>query len=202
MRMNMTKPTKWILGVLGTIVLGALGSGFWELFMRDFFTWIGRGILSVITLGITSVRDSFYVDVAKGRTDRVGLYLVSYALFLLGVLSGFIFGKGWRRKRMNAPETISERDVRIVRWSIVFCIASFVVTMLFRSITVSYVSGAVDHFEQTYTVCAPYLPANERELIRSQFAQIRTKDDYVAVLARLQEVAAKNNLKLPKFSVW
>jgi hypothetical protein len=83
-----SRSLKWILGILGTILLGAVGSGFWELFLRNICIAVGHGILTLITLGIGSVRDSFYVEVAKGRTDRVGFYLVSFTFLFLGAFIG------------------------------------------------------------------------------------------------------------------
>src|SRR4051794_11362648 len=84
----MSTRVKWIVGIIGTIVLGALGSGLWDLCLRDFFVWSGHGILTLITLGIGSVRDSNYIEIAKGRTDRVGIYLVSIGLFFFGGIIG------------------------------------------------------------------------------------------------------------------
>jgi hypothetical protein len=40
---------KTLFGVLGTIILGALGSGLWEL-VKPEFSWLGSSTLTVITL--------------------------------------------------------------------------------------------------------------------------------------------------------
>jgi hypothetical protein len=42
----------------------------------------------------------------------------------------------------------------------------------------------------------------ERDDVRSRFARIRTKSDYVAVLSTLEQKARQNSLEIPKFSVW
>ena len=88
----MNRPIKWILGILGSLLLAALGNGFREWFLRDFFTWCGHSILTLITLGIGSVRDSFYVDIAKGRTDRLTSCLVSFAWAFLCAMAGLLGG--------------------------------------------------------------------------------------------------------------
>ena len=74
--------------------------------------------------------------------------------------------------------------------------------LLFQRITLSYVSGAITHFEQVYTICLPYLSESERASIRSDFARIRSKKDYVQVLDKLQETALKHSVLTPNFAAW
>ena len=200
----MNKTTKLILSVIGTIIIGAIGSGFWELCLHDCFNWIGRCILSGITLGITSVRDSFYEEVAKGRTNSPVIYLVSLTFLLPSFFLGFFIGMRPNRRSRNATEEPSESEVRHKRiWWVGFLgIMLLTFLLMFRYVSVSYVSGAVDNFEQTFTVCLPYLTTDERDEIRSKFAQVRTKDDYIAIMDRLKSNAVKNKLKIPNFSVW
>ena len=193
----MGKLKKPILGILLTIFLGAIGSGFWEICLKDIFIWIGHAILRVITLGITSVRDSFYEEIAKGRTDRAALNLHLYVIMFLGGICGFIFSR-------RAPQTDDEnRTEERKAWrKAIFSLLPLVFFCFFRLTTLTYVSGAVDQYEQSYTICLPYLSEKEREQIRSQFAQIRTKEDYKEVLSKLVSVASTNKIKVPDFSIW
>src|SRR5437868_15179640 len=113
----MSTRVKWIVGIIGTIVLGALGSGLWDLCLRDFFVWSGHGILTLITLGIGSVRDSVYFEIAKGRTDRVGIYLVSFGMAFFGILTGFVValvtvGRG-------GGLSVSQSQHRFMRWTVI-----------------------------------------------------------------------------------
>src|SRR5712692_8680373 len=135
----MRKSTKIVLGIVGTILLGALGSGFWDLCLRDLFTWIGHGILSAITLGITSVRDSFYVEIAKGRTDRVGIYLVTFAFIFFGVLVGVFMRGGRFAQKVRAEMTPA--DNRFIRITTGFSVLLVYSVLVFRSISVFYTTG-------------------------------------------------------------
>ena len=127
----MRKSTKVVLGIIGTIILGALGSGFWDLCLRDFFTWIGHGILSATTLGITSVRDSFYVEIAKGRTDRVGIYLLTFAFFFFGALMGVFMRGGKFAQKLHSQMTAA--DYRFLRVTVGFCLVLLYSVLSFRS---------------------------------------------------------------------
>jgi hypothetical protein len=200
----MSKPVKWTLWILGTILLGALGSGFWDLFLRNMFVGIGHGILTLITLGISSVRDSFYVEIAKGRTERAGLYLMSFTFIFLGFLAGLLAG------RLARPISVGEApgsDVSVARYRFFLRFTLFLLLLLtsifgFRSLSITYTTGAIDHFEQSFAICLPFMSPHERDDVRSRFARIRTKSDYVAVLSTLEQKARQNSLEIPKFSVW
>src|SRR5258707_13104413 len=112
----MSKLVKWTLWILGMIVLGALGSGFWDLLLRNMFVGIGHRILTLITLGIGSVRDSFYVEIAKGRTDRVGIYLVSFGAIFLGFLTGCVTALVTLGRRGGS---VSDSAHRFLRWTVI-----------------------------------------------------------------------------------
>jgi hypothetical protein len=69
--------SKWTLALLGTIVLGAIGSGVWDVVFKPFFSWIAEILLNVATLGLAAIRDEMYVEIAKGTYERAGVALLS-----------------------------------------------------------------------------------------------------------------------------
>jgi hypothetical protein len=85
-----------ILTVVGALVLGALGSGLWELLFKPLLAWITTLFLNIATLGINSLRDDLYAEIAKGIYDRSGLLglslLVAWATtFFLSLATTFPF---------------------------------------------------------------------------------------------------------------
>ncbi len=52
--------------IVVTIVLGALGSGLWELVVRPVYAFVSTIALNVITLGLDSLRNGLYEEAAKG----------------------------------------------------------------------------------------------------------------------------------------
>jgi len=96
--------------------------------------------------------------------------------------------------------TLSQR--RFIRWVLILMLFFTTSVFWFRFALVSYSTSAIDHFEQSYAICLPFMSSSERDEIRSDFARIRTKADYVSVLARLDRTAHVHNIDLPKFSVW
>ena len=80
--MNLRTRTKIALGILGSIVGGALGSGLWNGVLGPFCVAIGKGILNIVTLGIASLKDSMYRSAAEGLHEvpslNVHLYVILF----------------------------------------------------------------------------------------------------------------------------
>ena len=226
--MAMTKSTagKWALGIAGTILLGALGSGLWDIALKSAFTSAGRGILTALTFGYGSVRDGFYVEIAQGHTDRASLWLVAYST--IPMFWGFAFFIAWMRRGGEQKETaeeatrmrsdasyrekrlgelkaelkVLERRLALLQRAALLLGIFMLSLLVFRAIKLTYISSAITHYEQAFTICLPYLSEPERSSIRSQYAQIKTKEDYVRVLQRLQDVATGHAVTLPTFNPW
>jgi hypothetical protein len=225
----MTKSTigKWTLGIAGTILLGALGSGLWDVALKSIFTSIGRGVLTGISFGYGSIRDSCYLEIAKGHTDRASLWLVTFSLFPMLLALGYYIGRSLTRSRAPIETEEAKERMRVdpvfrekrlgelgaeletlkrklvVSQTIFLLFVVFQLSLfMFRSITLSYISSAITHYEQSYTICLPFLSETDRFAIRSQYAQIHTKEDYVKVLRLLHDAAGSHNVSLPKFTPW
>ncbi len=219
-----TKANKWVIGILGTILLGALGSGLWDLILRDFFAWIGRFVLTGLTLGFTSIREGFYAEIAQGRNDRVILNLLGGTVLLLSGALGFCLGfrhgaadaeremhdlEGLRISDPSAFEKDAERlipkwdrQTRKSQWIEIMLLIFTVSIIGFRALVLTYECNAVNHFEQVYAICLPFLGQPERDRLRFDFARIKTKTDYLSVMNQLQAVAGAQSIRLPDFPVW
>jgi hypothetical protein len=69
---------KWIAGILGTLVLGALGSGLWNVLFAPLGSLIVKAALSLVTLGISSARDQVYATAARGYAERPSVMLLLF----------------------------------------------------------------------------------------------------------------------------
>lgn len=77
-----------VLVLFGTILIGSLGSGLWEIGVKPSLTWISQAVLNVITLGSTSIKDSAYAAAALDQTAAPAAYLY---LLVLAFLSAPLF---------------------------------------------------------------------------------------------------------------
>src|SRR5260370_30055063 len=111
----MSKWKKVALGFVATILLGALGSGLWELALRPMGLWLGKTIPTAATLGSTAAKDQIYLEAAKGIHEAASLELFWLTiLFLVGLsaaVGGFMSGKKSAAKsNLATAEQLSNLD--------------------------------------------------------------------------------------------
>jgi hypothetical protein len=67
----------WIISLVATIALGAIGSGLWDVAVKPYSARIGNAVFSAITLGAKSARDRIYKDAALGHHEMPSLYILA-----------------------------------------------------------------------------------------------------------------------------
>lgn len=70
-------------GIIGTLLLGALGSGLWELVLRDTFLWMGNITLTFISSIWGGYVDLLHRDIGKLHRDWLTFPLFAMAMTLL-----------------------------------------------------------------------------------------------------------------------
>lgn len=211
--MQITPTLKVVLGVAATIVLGAVGSGVWELVFSPSFTWLGRSLLTVVTLGLESVSDAIYVDVAKGHHELPSLivYNLLGTIILMSLLFGFfvIQNSLLRSKFRQSPEGKTPEQLKglkrradyLLIWLLL--VMTFLCTTVFvRSVMHTYTNIAVTYFNQCLTIVLPYVSPEEERRLRSEFARISSRKNYEQLVNELREHATSNSIQLPEFSIW
>src|SRR5437764_7100847 len=73
--MNRHSDSKIALGVIGSLVVGALGSGLWSWMFEPVLSRLGKGILNLVTLGISSLKDNVYSTAAEGLHEVPSLHV-------------------------------------------------------------------------------------------------------------------------------
>jgi hypothetical protein len=191
--------------VLVTVVLGAVGSGVWEWILKPVLSGSSEVALTVATLGITAFKNSLYQDIALGFREEPSLRLYTAAFaFLPSMIIGFVSGivVAHRRATSGQPESMFERVIdRSVRPVLLLVIFALVFSVVQAS-QVAYVNRAVTHFQQLSAIAAPHLSENQRLAVRSRFAQIATRDDYVKLVEELSGLCRSKSLRVPQFEVW
>lgn len=199
------KAVKWILGVLGMILVGAIGSGVWSGVLGPVLHSAGIGLLNLMALGFKSYKDSVYRQLAVDNAHLAAIEVYSLlAGFFIGVSAGLMgFLAGWRAGSRRPP---GERTTPLFFSAFpYFAFVALGIVTVFLGINtakISYITSALANYHQTLRVVSPYLSAQERLSVESQFAQIRTRQDYVDILDRLNSVAGEHGQKAPGFQPW
>lgn len=208
--MALNSKKKVVLGVVGTIVLGAVGSGVWETLFSPMASWLGRAFLSLVTLGLESARDSIYESVAEGHHEVPSLFVYAFLAALMAVFPLGLTGPVLIRDRLRQnlkEKTADELAIlsrRLRRWLAILTAISVLLGSAFlgRFVMHSYVNKAVTHFEQSMRIVAPHIDISEERLLRSEFASIKSKTDFTAVMEKVRTIAQNHKKPLPDFTAW
>ena len=225
---NLTGWRRIAVGIVATIVLGAIGSGVWELAGRSATQWVGRAILTGVTLGSSAIRDSVYREAARGFHEAASLYIVGLISALVsgfwGVTAGYWTASRLRpdtddieaiaavedpQQRMimlNASIATSKAAVKSAKrkLAIAVSVGLFVIGAMqfINYLKLSQANEALTYYNQAFKICSPYMGDQDAKLVSSRFAAMQGRADYVTIVAYLGNVASSNGRKLPSYSPW
>jgi membrane protein YqaA with SNARE-associated domain len=223
--MQISRWKKIALGVTGTILLGALGSAFWEVAMRPFAVWLGKVILTVATFGSTTLKDSIYHEAAKGFHEASLLKVFSLMIFIIfatggSILSGLL---GWKMgsyqgRKFNdsladidteSREALHRNKIASMKKRfppLIATLGSFVLLLAVLEfidfLELSQANSAYTFYSQSLTICRPYLSEKETQTLQAQYAGMNKRDDFIAITEELRKIASINHQKLPEYSPW
>lgn len=176
-----------LLGILGTLILGALGSGLWEL-IKPGFSFLGSATLTVVSLGMDSIVNDIYTRVGRGNASATlvkgtTLLLLGTAITLYAwkILSGVMAS-------CNSPES---RKATVLKAFIFLLLGSYIMFGSFRHV---YVASTRGYFDYLVRVTSPFLTNDQRLAIDSRLALVQSKGDYEKLVIELKSVANANNV--------
>jgi hypothetical protein len=193
--------------VVGVLILAVVGNFLYET-AKPLLLWVGNALVSVSTLGIASLRDSVYVEVAKGSYERAAPALLTFfACLALGPLA---FGAGlltrgfFRKKAAQGGEVEgagSEKAGRALS-SIVAGLAGLLLILVVQAAQINYIVRAARLLEQLQTAVSPYVSEQQRLAFASCAALLRSRQEYVELVDELDTIARENGIEPPDFSIW
>jgi len=210
----MTEIPKWkkiAATILGTLLLGALGSGLWEIALKPFTQWCGTTILTIATLGSTAIKDDNFREAAKGLHEASSLQLFWLVILgLIGLTSGFhgyVIGRRSARKetpKVSGNDALERLIQKRYRYQLTLAGCGFLVACL---LFISYLkllqaNNAYTFLAQSMSICRPYMDDQQAHILESRFASITGRADYIAVTDELRHIAASKHRKLPDFKPW
>jgi hypothetical protein len=172
--------------------------------LSDFF-------LNIATLGLSSVRDGMYQDIAKVTYERTGAAL-------LASLTGVILGIAISLITLVAIVSVPQLTERLKEWriysnkgtssfrSFIYCWIGFMI-LASGFLTISYVRvlytvNAASYIDQLQRIVSPKLTADQRIEFQSRAAQISKKADFVAITDELRRTAEANKFYTPTFDIF
>lgn len=209
---------KWIIRILGIVLLGAIGSGVWQIVGAPVVTFISELIISSINLLVGTYKDSIYSNASKGfrESSATALYVLFFVLPPLIYLS-YSFGKGYGKRAAKKEiqniekesankhddeleqleyrrRKLQERLITLKRIRFAPILLLLVVALIAAS-QISYTNRIVTYVENTLDRLAPYENAMSILRLRAQFREVSTAEDYYLLYDLLESKLKEHGLE-------
>jgi ABC-type arginine/histidine transport system permease subunit len=161
---------KWIFGICGSLIVAALGSGLWSVVFAPLGGTILKAFLSLVTLGISSARDSIYSSAARGFWERPSVLLLAFVATLILLFPLYFWLRIWL-SRPAASNWLSQKR-RLFFW--VLLLETFLCAVVFVQLTMaSYTNRVIASFHQSLAIISPHISQEERNVLLARFAKIK-----------------------------
>lgn len=205
------KALSWILGLLGTLIIGGLGSGVWEIVLKPFLSFVGNGFINFLINKSTSFSNEIYQSISMRGLDRFQAKIYSLIVIFLATFSIFVclvaFSLGKKKFELVKEDTtqvdkqwiFKDRKNFYCFITIYFLLACVpFATYMYDGMKTEFISRKVIYFEYLLKVNADVINDSDLKMIESQFAQIRSSEDYIKVIKKLENLAFVNNKNVNK----
>jgi len=204
-----------IKSIFSIIFIGALGSGLWDIFLKDTIYYAGSLIVSLFSSFYDGYFDYLYSGVGYQK-DRI-LYAPGILIFTLVILFPlFVYLRLNRVFRDDLPlenDNQSELTKNSILDSLINNPVKFKVVMvsivLFFSIIYSSVlisslstSRAISVVKQQIEIIRPYVSEKESQHLISKFRLVDNKAKLQALLSEINVISYKSDVKLPTFRLY
>ncbi|EJG1830609.1 hypothetical protein ACUVJI_20455 [Vibrio parahaemolyticus] len=192
---------KKLLSLASIIFLGALGSGFWDLFLKDFLFFILRWSTDIADTLFNGFADSFYSDVGKATNPVLtvlGPFFVVVAIVgYMWVATVIYFTK---TSASNYRHTSSRRArKRSTVMSIFYPSAALFITFTYGHafVTDVYNYKISNYLDRTIEILRPKISEEKHIELRALFRQIETRNQFQSLYFELNRLGSNNGVDLP-----
>ncbi len=192
------------------ILLGAIGSGLWDIFLKDVFYSLGELFVNLATYLYSGYIDTLYNGVGKSRDVLV--YLPSIVILTVIISMPLIFyvfilkinNKDEIKNKTLNKNTIIPKYIESIlnnkkkRRIIIFSV-SIIMSIQYTSIFITQASEAkaIRIIERRLEIIRPYVEENNYYKLWSEFRLIDNKNKLELLLSKTNKIANKNEILLP-----
>jgi hypothetical protein len=192
------KTLRWIGWVMGTIILGAFGSGLWERVMSPAFSALFSGIAELISRFSKGYQDSIYWTAARSAPSGEARVLV-YFIFIGFLFAMFVISSPSARRMLDAiPEHgLAQKSARIV-----LRVHTLFLTVMLSSTLISMSKAAeASRIEsdvlRSTDILRPVIGERLYVQYRADFYAMNDRSDFEALKFKLDAEAKRYGVKIP-----
>lgn len=193
------KPFKWIGWLFGTILLGALGSGFWEKILSPVLTSSAAELVVFISRFSKSYQDSIYKIAARSMPNGGDARLVVFTILTILMMVFVVLSIPPLRKAFVTTFTITDtrRSIRIAMNVHAIVMLTMLGSVMFSSSKLSVAEGVASKILRSTEILRPVIGEQLYARYRADFYLMNDKHDFDLLKAKLDSEAHRYNLALP-----
>lgn len=197
-------PIKWLLGIFGTIFVGALSNPFWDFCLLPFFSFLSNLMVNITIKVSAAMEVIIYTGIARynilvNTAEIKGILQTFIIILSLFMLSYNAYLKIRTTPIKNRPNKNYKKlelwRSRIIKFNSVFLII-YILFVSALMIEDFYIAQKKQDFNYKLEICSPYIETQELLLIKSKFLLIKNQKDYDKIMNSLDQILAQNNIKL------
>lgn len=199
--MKANKLLYWFLGILGAILLSALGSGVWSGILSP--TW--SGFVDIVIRSLSSIsgvfKNTIYVEAAKGFHEYPPISILFLIYGMVIALAIVFIIRGYRRYKDPTlkEQPISPVEVKSKYISTCFMILVLLCLILWSIVKIQYVNSITTRSLNSVDIIAPFIEQKEYLSLKSDFLRMKNAEDYEAFHRKMVELSDKHEVELPLF---
>lgn len=199
--MKFSSIAKGILGLIGAVIIGAIGSGVWEKLLSPALSYISNSITSALASISTSFSDGIYktasnlgVTCDSGVESLLFLSMIFFALFIYVLYT--------LRERNQAFRVIHK--MLVLPFQGITGLLYVVPILIFLLIVDSraYTIVQIQHYStKQMEIVRPYIGENKYLVLRSQFLSMQRREDFEKFLNDLYAISKEHSINVEEFKL-
>ena len=213
------KYIKRIFAFLGIIFLGAIGSGLWDIFLYDVFSFIVNIFLKTFSVLFNGYVDFLHKPIGKGiARDYFGelpFLLLVTTICISPWLSYFILMKLLRKREISITSENNDNEVLLTKTELLTKIKRmkkkltyFLIPFgIFISLSYTlwgfeafYVTRAIQFSERAIDILSPYISNEDILMLRSKYRSVDNADKFYEFENMIKKMAEERKITIPEFN--
>lgn len=185
------KYLSWMLSAAGIIVLGAIGSGVWQIIGQPLVNAIVEFSVNTINIFFSSYKDSIYARASLGFHERASNNLFTLVMMLILFIPFLLSVRG----KFHLSSESSVFLVSILRVFRVLNLAVLVSLVIYMVTQNSYVNRVIIYVDTSLDRLSPYESQEKITELRAKFREVQTASDYHSLYAEIEGLILDNGLE-------
>lgn len=193
---NMPTWLKAIFALIGSILIGGIGSGVWEKILSPLFNFISNSITTILSFLSSTYSDSLYQSATHVyKTNNPSLLLI----YIISILF-FIYALNSKKDNNFINGLVKASKIYIQGWTGVVFAGSLLILSIFFVTRYDAINTIRSYSQQQMEVLRPYIGEEKYLRLRSDYLQIQNKHDFEKFLLNLYKDSESANIKINKFT--